>query len=254
MAKFCGKCGSALNSTAAFCGGCGAQVPPSPPAAPPATATAPSVQASYAPVAANFSSVPATTAPQQPASFAPVPPTFSPAPSAPAPPPGEYAPVQGNFAPVSPASAPAQTSYAHAPASYTPAPAAYTPGNTYPVAGAKKSNTLLKVIVAFVVIIFVGGAVTLGALWYAAQRIKEKAHAVATQALGGNPAAGNGLGQMLSGAAALKGGGSDGGFQGDPCRFLSKEEVSRVVGIQVIRAEAQDDGCSYIAHGDPADM
>jgi hypothetical protein len=181
--------------------------------------------------------------------------------------PGAYAPVQGNFAAVSPASAPAQTyspvqaantpaqtSYAPALASYTPAPAAYTPGNTYPVAGAKKSNTLLKVIVAFVVIIFVGGAVTLGALWYAAQKIKEKAHAVATQALGGNPAASNGLGQMLSGVAALKGGGSDGGFQGDPCRFLSKEEVSQAVGIHVIRADARDDGCSYIAHGDPADV
>ncbi len=164
MAKFCGNCGSALNSTAAFCGGCGAQVPP------------------------------------------------------------------------------------------MPAPPAAEPGTAYPVAGAKQSNTLLKVIVAFVVIIFVGGAVTLGALWYAAQRIKEKAHAVAAQALGGNPAASNGLGQMLSGVAALKGGGSDSGFQGDPCRFLSKEEVTRAVGIQIIRTEVQDDGCTYIAHGDPADV
>src|SRR5271168_459176 len=240
MAKFCGNCGSALNSTAVFCGGCGARVPAGAPAAG-APPTAPSVHASYAPVATNFSPVPAPAAPP-PASFALVSPMI---PAAPVPPqqPAEYAPVQGNFAAASPASAPAQTyspvpaapaptSYAPAPAGYTPTPAAYAPGTAYPVAGAKQSNTLLKVIVVFVVIIFVGGAVTLGALWYAAQRIKEKAHTVAVQALGGNPAASNGLGQMLSGVAALKGSGSDSGFQGDPCRFLSKEEVTRAVGIQ----------------------
>jgi hypothetical protein len=146
---------------------------------------------------------------------------------------------------------PAQPSYAPAPASYPP-PAAYTPGAAYPqAAGGKKSNTLLKVIVAFVVILFVGGALALGGLWYAAQKIKEKAHAAATQALGGTS---GGLGQMLSGVASLKANADSEGFKGDPCRFLSIAEVSQAAGIQVIRAEGKDNGCSYIAHGDPADV
>ncbi len=46
----------------------------------------------------------------------------------------------------------------------------------------------------------------------------------------------------------------DSQFKGDPCRFLSKEDVSSAVGVTIIRAQAQDAGCSYIAHGDPADM
>jgi hypothetical protein len=43
-------------------------------------------------------------------------------------------------------------------------------------------------------------------------------------------------------------------FKGDPCRFLSTQEVSQAVGVTVIRAEGENNGCSYIAKGDPADM
>jgi hypothetical protein len=109
-----------------------------------------------------------------------------------------------------------------------------------------------------VLVLFVGGALALGGLWYAAQKIKEKAHSAAVKALGGNPAAAGGLGEMLNGVAGIKGdAGGDrdaGGFKGDPCRFLSKEEVSQAVGLTVIRADGKDGGCSYIAHGDPADV
>jgi hypothetical protein len=220
MAKFCGKCGSALNDTAVFCGGCGAKLPAGSPAP----------------------EAPVTSTPVQP-DYAPVPSTFTPGPVTPTP---------------APPYTPAQTAYTPVPASYTPTSAAYTPGNAYPAAGAKKSNTLLKVIVACVLVLFVGGALALGGLWYAAQKINAKAHAVAAQALGGNPAASGGLGEMLGGIASIKGDsasdGSAGGFKGDPCRFLSKEEVSQAVGVQVIRADAKDEGCSYIAKGDPADV
>jgi hypothetical protein len=43
-------------------------------------------------------------------------------------------------------------------------------------------------------------------------------------------------------------------MKGDPCRFLSKEDVSHAVGVEIIRADPQDSGCNYIAKGDPADM
>ena len=153
---------------------------------------------------------------------------------------------------------PAQPAYAPIAASYTPTPGVTTPGNAYPTAGPKKSNTVLKVVVALVLLLFVGGALTLAGLWYAAQKINAKAHAAAARALAGNGPGSAGMNEFLKGVSDLKGdsGGdaSPGGFKGDPCRFLSKEEVSQAVGIQVIRVEAKDGGCSYIAKGDPADV
>jgi hypothetical protein len=135
-------------------------------------------------------------------------------------------------------------------ASYAAAPAPYTPGNAYP---AKKSNTLIKVLIAFVLVIFVGGALAVGGLWYAAQKIKAKVHAVRAQVLGESaPSNPGGLAGLLSGSSSS--GDSADGFKGDPCRFLSKAEVSHAVGLPVIRTEAKDGGCSYIAKGDPADV
>lgn len=122
------------------------------------------------------------------------------------------------------------------------------------------SNTLLKVGIAAVLIIFVGGAAALGAVFYAVHKVKEKAQAVSKQVLHEDSTnSDSGLGALLKKAAASEGtGGADGtdsgGFKGDPCRFLSKEDVSRAVGIQISRTQAQDGGCSYIAQGDPADM
>jgi hypothetical protein len=257
MAKFCGKCGSALNDTAVFCGGCGTKVPP----AAPATFTP--VQTAWAPVPSAVDSAPATATPDT-AAFTPVPGSFTTVAATPTPEAGVFTPVPGSFAPVPPTSAPAQTytpaqpAYAPIPASYTPTPGASTAGNAYPAAGQKKSNTLLKVIVALVLLIFVGGALALGGLWYAAQKINAKARSAAAKALAGNGPGSAGMNELLKGVADLKGDsgsdGSAGGFKGDPCRFLSKAEVSQAVGVQVIRADGSDAGCSYIAKGDPADV
>jgi hypothetical protein len=233
MAKFCGKCGSPLNDTAIFCGSCGAKIPAATPAQPAYTAPpAPTPDpASWAPVPASYSP-PAPT--PDPASWAPVPTSYSPPASTPDP---------AGFAPVS-------TTYPPPPA-YAPAPTAYTPAN-FPAPGAKKSNTLLKVVIAVVVLICVGSALALAGLYYAAQKVTQKAHAVAAQALGGSSSSTTGaLGGLLGGSTSSV---DAGGFKGDPCRFLSKAEVSQAVGITVIRTEAKDAGCSYIAKGDPADV
>jgi hypothetical protein len=116
-----------------------------------------------------------------------------------------------------------------------------------------KSNTLLKVGIALVAVIAIGGVLALAAAMYAAHKVSEKAHAVTRQVLGGdNPSAAGGLASMLKSAAGSSD--EDNGFKGDPCRFLSKEDVSHAIGVTIVRAQAQDAGCSYIAHGDPADM
>jgi hypothetical protein len=116
----------------------------------------------------------------------------------------------------------------------------------------KKSNTLLKVIVVCVVLLFVGGALALGGLWYAAQKIKEKANAAAAQ----SPGLASVVGAVggLAKSVATSSDDSPTAFKGDPCRFLSTQEVSQAIGVTVIRAEGENDSCSYIAKGDPADM
>jgi hypothetical protein len=137
-------------------------------------------------------------------------------------------------APVAPPPPPVQPP---PPQAYVAAPAAYPPAVAYPV---KKSNTLLKVVVAVVVLLCIGSALALAGLYYGVQMVRQKVHQIA--------------GQELGGSSVFNGNDSGEGFKGDPCRFLSKAEVGQAVGVVVIRADAKDDGCSYIAKGDPADV
>ena len=74
-----------------------------------------------------------------------------------------------------------------APQAFTPVPGAYGPGNA-PAPGPKKSNTLLKVIIAVFLILFIGACLTLAGLYWAAQKVKEKVHSVTSQVLTGVPA------------------------------------------------------------------
>ena len=143
---------------------------------------------------------------------------------------------------------PAGPPAAPAPA-YTPV-AAYVPAPAFPPA--KQSNTLLKVLIACAVLLFVGMALAVGGIWYAAHKIKEKAAAAAAQ----SPELASVMGAVggLAKSVATSGDDSSTEFKGDPCRFLSTQEVSQAVGVIVIRAKGESDGCSYIARGDPADM
>jgi len=160
----------------------------------------------------------------------------------------------GCGSPVPAAQAPVQTTtvVANQPApAFSPIPG-YVPGPVAVAPPIKKSNTLLKVVVVLVVLLFVGGALALGGLWYAAQKIKEKANAAEAQ----TPGLASVMGAVggLAKSVATSSDDSPTEFKGDPCRFLSTQEVSQAVGVTVIRAEGEDGNCSYIAKGDPADM
>jgi outer membrane protein OmpA-like peptidoglycan-associated protein len=90
-------------------------------------------------------------------------------------------------APPSPAAASPYTPVSPPPQpTYAPVPSAYVPGAPPPAPGGKKSNTLLKVIIAVLVLLFVGGALAIAGLYYAALKVKEKVHTVTQQVLGGN--------------------------------------------------------------------
>jgi hypothetical protein len=208
MTRFCGACGSPTPETAIYCGVCGAARVPVQPAS---LAQEPAALPPITPDPATWATV------ALPTSHAPAPATPQP------PPPAAYV------------SAPA--GYAPAPAAYVPAPAGYAPAVAYPV---KKSNTLLKVILAVVILLCIGSALALAGLYYGVRMVKQKVHQIA--------------GQELGGSSVFNSNESGDGFKGDPCRFLSKAEVSQAVGVVVIRADAKDDGCSYIAKGDPADV
>ena len=41
---------------------------------------------------------------------------------------------------------------------------------------------------------------------------------------------------------------------GNVCRFFSKEDVSRAIGVEIVRTDSEDNGCTYIAKGTQADM
>ena len=115
-----------------------------------------------------------------------------------------------------------------------------------------KSNTLFKVVVGAVAVLAVGGALAVGGVMYAVHKVSEKAHALTDRVLGDKEPAGDGSGSVPKGAGRAD---EDSTIKGDPCRFLSTEDVSHAVGIAIIRAEAHgEEGCMYIAHGDPADM
>jgi hypothetical protein len=154
-----------------------------------------------------------------------------------------------------PSSSPSQPAYTPVVQPQVPVTPAAVP--IAPATASTGSSALLKVGIAAVVIIFVGGVAALGAVYYVVHKVKEKVAAVRHEVEGDNPSSAHGeLASMIQKAASSAGASNDdaSGFKGDPCRFLSKEDVSKAVGIEIVRAEAQDSGCNYIAKGDPADM
>jgi len=94
-----------------------------------------------------------------------------------------------------------------------------------------KSNALLKVGIAAVAVVAVGGVAAVAGVMYVGHKVIEKVHAVTGQASGEKTPADGGLASLLK-----SGGGSDtdATIKGDPCRFLSTEDVSHAVGITIV--------------------
>lgn len=113
-------------------------------------------------------------------------------------------------------------------------------------------STLAKLGIAAVAIIFVGGAAGAVGVYYVAHRVSQKYHEVSNGILGSSSDSRNnaeGSGQTESGASS-----SSSESMGNVCRFLSKEDVSKAIGVEIVRTQPADNGCSYIAKGTQADM
>ena len=131
-----------------------------------------------------------------------------------------------------------------APVSAMPAQASSTPG---------KSSPVVKILVAFLVVVIVFGALAAGGVYYVVYRVKKKVHEVAAEIPGGGSIL-NSSSDSESSAGSGSGSGSNGGIRGDACRLLSKDEVGRAIGVEIVATTTADSGCAYLAKGDTGGM
>ena len=132
-----------------------------------------------------------------------------------------------------------------------------------------KGSPLTKILVGVAVVVITVGALAAGGVYYVVYRVKQKVHEVARDVPGlgsssDNSSSSSGgimgsISKMVSGSGNNDGGDSggsahNGGISGDPCRLLSKDEVGSAIGVPIVATETTDAGCSYLAHGDSADM
>jgi hypothetical protein len=142
------------------------------------------------------------------------------------------------------------------PVSQTPQPAV-VPTSTAPAPAKQGMSALAKLGIAAVAIIFVGGAAGAVGVYYVAHRVSQKIHQAADGVLGSSSDTGASTSERVdsgSAGSSSRSSGSDSGSMGDVCRFLSKEDVSSAVGVEIVRTRSEDNGCTYIAKGTQADM
>jgi hypothetical protein len=148
-------------------------------------------------------------------------------------------PARPSAAPSTPASAAPRPPAAPQPR--PAAPASASQAATVPAASAKPGNTFVKILLVFLVVIFVFGAVGVAGIWYVAHRVKQGLHET-------------GLDEFTSASNAMRGPALPGI---DPCTLLSKADVGQATNVEVIRTEAaagSDPGCVYSIQGDASDL
>ncbi len=109
------------------------------------------------------------------------------------------------------------------------------------------TSPVLKIVLAVVLLIFVMGSVALFGMFYVLHIASRKAHEISRQVLGATG--------TMSSLNRDNAGASGGGNLGPgACRFLSKEDVSRFIGVPIVATKTTADGCQYLAKGTPAEM
>jgi hypothetical protein len=101
-------------------------------------------------------------------------------------------------------------------------------------------SPLAKLCIAAVAIIFVGVAAGAVGVYYVAHRVSEKVHEATGGLLGGSESSTRNSRGTAAGASASG---------GDPCRYLSKQDVGQAIGVEI-----DGESCSYLAKGNQGDM
>ena len=122
-----------------------------------------------------------------------------------------------------------------------------------PAVVAKASSPWLKIVLVTFVIVFVCGVAAVGGVIYLAHKVGQKAHEYSREILGGTSPAATETAAGGSSSAAAPADQST-AATGDPCLLLSKQEVSKAIGIAIVETSPADGGCSYLAKGTAADM
>lgn len=141
------------------------------------------------------------------------------------------------------------------PVAQAPPPAfAAAPSQPTAAQAPAKGSPVVKILVGLLVVVVLVGALAAGGVYYVVYRVKKKVHEVADQIPGVGSGSGSIFNSDSNGSGGSGGRGSDGGVSGDACRFLSKEEVGRAIGVEIVATQSADGGCSYLAKGNSADM
>jgi hypothetical protein len=127
------------------------------------------------------------------------------------------------------------------------------PSVAQPVAPKQGMSALAKLGIAALGVILVGGAAGALGVYYVAHKVSQKYHEVSDEIRGSSSGSGSET-ENGSGTAGSKDSSSTDSSLGDVCRFLSKEDVSKAIGVEIIRTQSKDNGCSYIAKGNQADI
>jgi hypothetical protein len=129
------------------------------------------------------------------------------------------------------------------------------PPTANPVTTTSKGSPLAKILIGLAVVIVAIGAMAVGGVYYVAHRVNQRVHEIARdvpilgQIPGGKPISSSDSSSGDDDSSEEKKT-ADGGV----CRFLSKEEVSKAIGVEIVAAEGSSKECSYLAHGNSADM
>ena len=112
------------------------------------------------------------------------------------------------------------------------------------------SSPVVKIILVVVLLLVVFGALSLAGIFYAMHLASRKAHEFSRQvrdaALLSSLPAGSGAAIGSDGSVATLGPGA--------CRFLSKEDVGRAIGVGIVATKTTVGGCEYLAQGTAGDM
>lgn len=151
--------------------------------------------------------------------------------------------------PPHPSAIPAQPAPTISAAQTAPQPLNPMPATTQAAPAKIGMSSFAKFAIAAVVIIVGGAAAAAVGLYYVAHRVSQKVHQVSDGVLGSNSDSSSSDNPSSSDSSA-----SSDNSLGDVCRFLRKEDVSKAIGVEIIRTQSKDNGCSYIAKGTQADV
>lgn len=129
---------------------------------------------------------------------------------------------------------------AYAPPSqpYTPPVQSYAPPAQVVQPAPRAGGSALKIVLVVLAVLALGALGVVGGLIYFGHKVVSKIEDKAAEA---------GFSTSALGKSANT-------FQGDPCRFLTRAEVSKAIGVAITGTKSDQNSCEYLAHGTAANM